>query len=73
MSIFVAEIPFSYFYRGENIFFKVRAAFHNVNAAEHWGCNAPARLADAQEQVGSDVRHLVCPEGEVYIRRMPLY
>ena len=73
MFIFVAEVLFSYFYRGENIFFKVRAAFHDVDAAEHWGCDAPARFADAQEQVGSDVRHFVRPEGVVHIRRIPLY
>ena len=73
MSIFVAEVTFSYSYRGEDIFFEVRAAFRDEDAAEHWGYNAPARLADAREQAGAAVRHLVRAEGEIRIRRMPLF
>ena len=73
MSIFVAEVLFSYSYCGEETFFEVRAAFHDEYAAERWGCDAPARLADAREQVGSAMRHLVRAEGEIHIRRMPLY
>lgn len=73
MSIFVVDVLFSYSYRGEDIFFEVSAAFRDEDAAEHWGCNAPARLADAREQAGAAVRHLVRAEGEIRIRRMPLY
>lgn len=73
MSIFVVEVLFSYSYCGEDIFFKVRAAFYDEYAAKRWGCDASARLADAQEQVGSVVRHLVRAEGEIHIREMPLY
>ena len=73
MSIFVAEVTFSYSYRGEDIFFEVRAAFRDEDAAERWGYNAPARLADAREQAGAAVRHLVRAEGEIRIRRMPLF
>ena len=73
MSIFVVDVLFSYSYRGEDIFFEVSAAFRDEDAAEHWGFNAPARLADAREQAGAAVRHLVRAEGEIRIRRMPLY
>ena len=73
MSIFVVDVLFSYSYRGEDIFFEVSAAFRDEDAAEHWGCNAPARLADAREQAGAAVRHLVRAEGEIRIRRMLLY
>ena len=73
MSIFVVEVLFSYSYRGEDTFFEVCAAFQNEDAAENWGLNAPARLADAREQAGVTVRHLVRAEGEVRIRRIPLY
>ena len=73
MSIFVAEVLFSYSYCGEETFFSVRAAFYDEHAAERWGCDAPARLADAREQAGAAVRHLVRAEGEIYIRPMPLY
>ena len=73
MFIFVVEVLFSYSYCGEDTFFKVCDAFYDEYAAERWGCDAPARLTDAQEQVGSTMRHLVRAEGEVYIRRIPLY
>ncbi len=73
MSIFVVEVLFSYSYRGEDTFFEVCAAFKTEDAAEDWGLNASARLADAREQAGSAVRHLVRAEGEVRVRRIPLY
>lgn len=73
MFIFVAEVLFFYSYCGEDTFFEVRAAFYDEDAAERWGCDAPARLAETREQVGSAMRHLVRAEGEIYIRRMPLY
>jgi hypothetical protein len=73
MSIFVAEVLFSYSLRGEEIFFSVRAAFRDEEAAIRWGGDAPSRLEDARKQAGAVVRHLVRAEGDFWVRPMPLY
>lgn len=73
MTIFVAEVLFSYSLRNEEVFFEVRAAFRDEDAAIRWGGDAPARLEDAREQAGAAARHLVRAEGDFWVRPMPLY
>ena len=73
MFIFVAEVLFSYSYCGEETFFSVRSAFYDEYTAERWGSDTHARLADARKQVGPSMSYLVRAEGEIYIRKMPLY
>ena len=73
MRIYVAEVLFFHNYGGEESEFFVRAAFHDLDAAERWCDDEPARLADARKQAGALLARYVLARGDCWVRPMPLY
>lgn len=73
MRIYVAEVLFFHTYGGEETEFFVRAAFHDLDAAERWCDDEPARLADARKQAGRFLARWVRTRGDCWVRPMTLY
>ena len=73
MRIYVAEVLFFHNYGGGEAEFFVRAAFNDLDAAERWCDDEPARLADARKQAGKLLARHVRARGDCWIHPMPLY
>lgn len=76
MSIFVAEVTFSYedAIYGELVH-HVRAAFRSEAAALSWAADTPARLAQAREEWNPDFGPVPSfdPASDIRLSEMPLF